>query len=136
MWELYDLSKDFSQADDLAAEEPEKLAEMKALFLARREANKAFPIGGGQLAALPSRGRRLPARTQAGGSTRRPRRMPEFAAPGLGKRSNHVAIDVEVGEEATGVLYAWAAPAAGWPSTWTRASSSTNTTCSHRAEHR
>ena len=32
--------------------------------------------------------------------------MPEFAAPGLGKRSNHVAIDVQVGEEASGVLYA------------------------------
>ena len=32
--------------------------------------------------------------------------MPEFTAPGLGKRSNHVAIDVEVGEEASGVLYA------------------------------
>ena len=32
--------------------------------------------------------------------------MPEFTAPGLGKRSNHVAIDVEVGENASGVLYA------------------------------
>jgi arylsulfatase len=32
--------------------------------------------------------------------------MPEFTAPGLGKRSNHVAIDLEVGKEASGVLYA------------------------------
>lgn len=32
--------------------------------------------------------------------------MPEFSAPGLGKRSNKVAIDVEVGPEASGVLYA------------------------------
>ena len=32
--------------------------------------------------------------------------MPEFTAPGLGKRSNHVAIDVEIGQETSGVLYA------------------------------
>jgi arylsulfatase len=32
--------------------------------------------------------------------------MPEFTAPGIGKRSNHVAIDLEVGKEASGVLYA------------------------------
>ena len=46
-WELYDLSKDFSQANDLAAEEPEKLAAMKALFLEEAEDNKVFPIGAG-----------------------------------------------------------------------------------------
>jgi arylsulfatase len=32
--------------------------------------------------------------------------MPEFTAPGLGKRSNTVTIDLEVGENATGTLYA------------------------------
>ena len=32
--------------------------------------------------------------------------MPEFAAPPLGKRSNHVKIDVEIGDESSGVLYA------------------------------
>ena len=31
-WQLYDLSKDYSQADDLAASNPEKLAEMKTLW--------------------------------------------------------------------------------------------------------
>ena len=33
VWELYDLRNDFSQANDLAAKNPKKLAEMKALFL-------------------------------------------------------------------------------------------------------
>src|SRR5271166_1350462 len=47
VWELYDLSKDFSQADDLAAKEPERLAKMKERFLAEAKANKALPIGGG-----------------------------------------------------------------------------------------
>ena len=105
MWELYDLSKDFSQADDLAAKEPERLAKMKELFLAEAKANKALPIGGGlwtrfhpeDVISSPYKSWRFDATTT---------RMPEFTAPGLGKRSNHVAIDVEVGQEASGVLYA------------------------------
>jgi arylsulfatase len=32
--------------------------------------------------------------------------MPEFIAPGLGKKNNTVTIDLEVGENASGVLYA------------------------------
>jgi arylsulfatase len=32
--------------------------------------------------------------------------MPEFTAPGLGKKSSTVTIDLEVGEDASGVLYA------------------------------
>lgn len=32
--------------------------------------------------------------------------MPEFAAPGLGRESNRVTIDAEVGENASGVIYA------------------------------
>jgi len=46
-WELYDLRSDFSQADDLAEDQPEKVAQMVDLFLAEAKANKAFPIGGG-----------------------------------------------------------------------------------------
>ena len=105
VWELYDLSRDYSQADDLAAKEPERLAKLKELFLAEAKANKAFPIGGGlwtrfhpeDVISSPYRAWRFDATTT---------RMPEFAAPGLGKRSNHVALAVEVGEGASGVLYA------------------------------
>jgi len=105
VWELYDLSKDFSQADDLAAKEPERLARMKELFLAEAKANKALPIGGGlwtrfhpeDVISSPYKSWRFDATTT---------RMPEFTAPGLGKRSSHVAIDVEVGQQASGVLYA------------------------------
>ena len=32
--------------------------------------------------------------------------MPEFTAPGLGRESNHVTVDAELGEKASGVLYA------------------------------
>jgi hypothetical protein len=37
VWELYDVSEDFSLAKDLAAEDPERLEQMKALFLAEAE---------------------------------------------------------------------------------------------------
>ena len=85
--------------------EPERLAKLKELFLAEAKANKALPIGGGlwtrfhpeDVISSPYKSWRFDATTT---------RMPEFTAPGLGKRSNHVAIDVEVGQEASGVLYA------------------------------
>lgn len=43
-WELYDLTRDFSQSTDVAAKHPEKLAEMKALWLREAEANMVFPM--------------------------------------------------------------------------------------------
>lgn len=46
-WELYFLPDDFSQAKNLAAEKPEKLAEMKELFWQEAERNRALPLLGG-----------------------------------------------------------------------------------------
>ena len=105
VWELYDLTKDFSQANDIAAKNPEKLEEMKKLFLVEAEKNKAFPIGAGIWLRLhPEDALASPYKSWTfDGSTTR---MPEFTAPGLGKKSNTVTMDVEVGENASGVLYA------------------------------
>ena len=46
-WELYNLEEDWSQANDLASKMPEKLAQLKELFLIEAAKNKALPIGGG-----------------------------------------------------------------------------------------
>ena len=43
-WELYNLSKDYSQATDLAAKYPEKLREMQALFDREAKANNVYPL--------------------------------------------------------------------------------------------
>jgi hypothetical protein len=43
-WELYDTRTDFSLVNDLAASNPQKLAEMKALFLQEAERNQVLPI--------------------------------------------------------------------------------------------
>jgi len=46
-WELYNLEEDWSQANDLAAQMPEKVAQMKEIFLIEATKNQALPIGGG-----------------------------------------------------------------------------------------
>jgi arylsulfatase A-like enzyme len=104
-WELYDLRQDFSQAVDLAAKYPDKLEEMKKSFLALAADNKAFPIGAGNWLRLHPEDRiRTPYTTWH--FNQNTRRMPEFAAPGVGRESTHVTIDAEIGEKASGVLYA------------------------------
>lgn len=43
-WELYDLASDFSQAHDLAAQHPQRLHELQALFDQEAERNRVLPI--------------------------------------------------------------------------------------------
>lgn len=47
-WELYDLTKDFSQAVDLAGKYPNKLTELKKVFEEEAEKNDVNPLGGGR----------------------------------------------------------------------------------------
>jgi len=44
IWELYDTRADFSLVNDLAAKQPQKLAELKALFMQEAGRNQALPI--------------------------------------------------------------------------------------------
>jgi arylsulfatase A-like enzyme len=104
-WELYNLKEDFSQANNLAAANPQKLEELKKEFLALAEDNKAFPIGAGNWSRLHPEDRvKTPYTSWT--FTANTRRMPEFTAPGLGRESNTVEIDMECGASASGVLYA------------------------------
>ncbi|MBA4017913.1 MAG: arylsulfatase [Pirellula sp.] len=43
-WELYNVEQDFSQADDLAAQEPEKLKALQGLFLEEAKKYDVFPL--------------------------------------------------------------------------------------------
>ena len=43
-WELYDVTKDYSQNNNLAANNPEKLKELQALFLAEAAKYQVFPL--------------------------------------------------------------------------------------------
>ena len=105
-WELYDLTKDFSQADDLAAKEPERLAQTEGAVPGRGEGEQGLPHRRRALdcGSIP-RTHRQPYTVWRFDATTT--RMPEFTAPGLGQaRATTSTIDVEVGNEASGVLYA------------------------------
>jgi hypothetical protein len=104
-WELYHVAEDFSEANDLANKMSDRLAEMKKEFLALAADNKDFPIGAGNWLRLHPEDRIKSAYT-SWTFTQDTRRMPEFAAPGLGRESNRVEMEVEVPDNANGVLYA------------------------------
>jgi arylsulfatase len=44
VWELYNIDVDFSEADNLAASNPEKLKELQAVFMKEAERNHVLPI--------------------------------------------------------------------------------------------
>ena len=78
---------------------------MKARFLEVAKENKVFPIGAGNWLRLHPEDRiKTPYTRWTFDETTT--RMPEFTAPGLGRENNHVTIDAEFGENASGVLYA------------------------------
>jgi arylsulfatase len=113
VWELYNLEEDWSQSKDLAAKMPEKLAQMKEIFLIEAAKNKVLPIGGGLwVVALHPEQRISPPYTEwtFSGDTVR---MPEFCAPALGNRPNIVTIDAVIPDHANGVLYKLGANSGG-----------------------
>ncbi|MBF4464232.1 arylsulfatase [Flavobacterium sp. LC2016-12] len=108
-WQLYNIDADWSQSTDLAAKEPKKLEEMKALFLTESAKNKNLPIGGGLWSTALYHPEDAPAPPYNSWDFESPIvGMPESAAPKLGKNSSTVNMDVEVPENANGVLYALA----------------------------
>lgn len=113
VWELYNLDEDWTQANDLADQYPEKLAQMKETFIVEAAKNKALPIGAGLwVPAYHPELRVTPPYTEwdfVGGITR----MPEVCAPALGNRPNVVSLDVVLPERASGVLYKLGANSGG-----------------------
>jgi arylsulfatase A-like enzyme len=108
-WELYNLEEDWSQSTDLAAQNPKKLEELKALFIAESKKNKNMPIGGGLWATALFHPEDAPAPTAnlwtfEGFMSR----MPETTAPKLGKVNSLVTMEVEMPSNANGVMYALA----------------------------
>jgi arylsulfatase A-like enzyme len=113
-WELYNLEEDWSQSRDLAASNPAKLEEMKALFLSESAKYKNMPIGGGLWSTAMFHPEDAPAPTATEWTFARPiTYMPESAAPKLGKNSSVVKMEVDVLANANGVLYALAGFSAG-----------------------
>lgn len=117
-WELYNLDDDFSEANDLAAAMPEKLAEMKVLFDEEARKNNVYPFddrGSGRLATpKPPPGGADPNRTRftyyPGAS-----RLAETASPNTKNRSHRISAEIEMPEAGgEGVIVAAGGSSAGY----------------------
>lgn len=108
-WELYNLNDDFTQSTDLAAQHPEKLRELEAIFWKEAEKYHVLP--------LDSRGvERLSAELQGRPSLAGKRRkfvyfpgqvaLPDGASPPMLNKSWTITADVEIPPEgAEGMIY-------------------------------
>ncbi len=101
-WELYNIDKDFSQSEDLAALYPEKLAEMKNLFFAEAAKNDALPIDNSKAARFATENR--PSLTRGRTSFtyfQGMKRIPEGAAPEIKNISWSLTAELDLKDAAT-----------------------------------
>ena len=91
---------------------PEKLAQMKELFLIEAAKNKALPIGGGFGFRYFIPELRIALSIRTGPSLAIPSECPEFCAPALGNKPNVVTIDAVIPDNAN-VLYKLGANSGG-----------------------
>ena len=106
-WELYNLDEDWSQANDLAAKMPEKLAEMKRPVPGRIDeeqepADRRRPVDAGP----PPGGRASHRPTPSGRSAARSPGCRSSPPRSSASSTTSSRIDVDVPENANGVLYA------------------------------
>jgi arylsulfatase len=116
-WELYDTSTDWSQAHDLAAELPEKLAELQQLWLEEARKYNVLPLDDRRIerfnAELVGRPELVKGNSQllfAGMG-----RLSENSLVNIKNKSHAVTAEVEVPESgAEGVIIAQGGAFAGW----------------------
>ncbi len=115
-WELYNVSEDFSQANNLAAENPEKLKELQDAFDAEAKKYNVYPLDSSfasraDPAIRPSLTRGRTEFTYYPGAIR----IPEGSAPDFKNKSWAVAAEVAVPEGgADGVLATMGGRFGGW----------------------
>jgi len=102
-WELYNITEDYSEANNLASKNPEKLKEMQDLFYAEAKKNNVLPLDGSfaervDPAIRPSLTKGRTKFEYYEGAVR----IPEGSAPNLKNQSWNITADVEGGSN--GVL--------------------------------
>jgi len=115
VWELYDLSKDYSQANDIAKENPEKLREMQDAFMVEAANNKVFPIGGSLYIVAYHQDEMKASTNTEWNMYEGMTRIAESQAPKfMSGFSTHSTIDVNMPKNANGVLFAIGGISAGF----------------------
>jgi arylsulfatase A-like enzyme len=115
-WELYDVTKDFSEANNLAAQEPKKLRDLQELFWIEAAKYNVLPLDNSKLERMnvdnrPSLTRGRTEFTFYPGMTR----IPEGSAPSILNKSFRVSADVTIpANGAEGVLVTQGGRFNGW----------------------
>ena len=115
-WELYNISEDFSQSNNLAASHPEKLREMQLLFYGEARRYGALPIDSTKVPRLdvslrPSLTLGQDTFTYYDGM----KRIPEGTAPDFKNKSHTITVEVEIGEgDSDGMLVTQGGRFGGW----------------------
>ena len=130
VWELYDTNTDWTQARNLAAEQPEKLAELQNLFMAEARKYNVYPLDDRRVerfnSDLAGRPTLIKGNSQLFFSGMR--RLNENVVINVKNKSHAVVAEIEVPEEGRGVMIRRAAPSAVGFCTQRAASRSTATT--------
>ena len=111
-WELYDLTKDFTQAHDLAEQNPAKAKELEDFFASEAERNHVYPVGDSGLGGRggEANASRRTTWTYHGGAER----IGGQFAPRVAGRSHTVTAKVDTGKETpNGVIFAQGGRAGG-----------------------
>src|SRR4029079_2721528 len=115
-WELYDLSKDFSEANNLASSEPKKLRELQQLFWIEAAKYNVLPLDNSKIERLDGRNRPSLTRGRSlftfyPGMTR----IPAGSAPDIKNKSFKIAAEVNISDGgADGVLVTQGGRFNGW----------------------
>ena len=115
VWELYHVAEDVSEAHDLAAEHPEKVAELVALWWDEARRNDVLPLDNRVLEAMAHKNdRRRPRDTFRYFQGAAP--VPEWVAADVRNRSHTVTVTVDVadGTVPNGTLLALGCALGGW----------------------
>ena len=95
-WELFDLSKDWTQADDVAAQHPDKVKEMKELFWQEAEKYQVAPLDSSVIARIITPRPSLSAGRTSFAWTRPITGIPNGDAPSLLNTSYRCKADIEI----------------------------------------
>jgi len=98
VFQLYDLTKDFSQANDIAAEHPDKVAELRKKFIKEAEKYQVFPMDASVAGRLVAPRPNITAGRSEFVYTRPMVGTPQGDSPSLLNTSYTITADIEVPE--------------------------------------
>ncbi|TYL55533.1 arylsulfatase [Nocardioides sp. BGMRC 2183] len=114
VWELYDTTTDWSQARDLAAEHPELLAELQALFDSEARRNRVYPMDDQLIRRFGAAGGARPERPASIVLGPDDGRLREDAVPDVKNGSYRITATFHGGRYDDGVLVAQGGGFGGW----------------------